>query len=143
MNKKSTVISEVSLYDGRHQGDKVREADPNGSTTVHDVNRTQRLIDRLYRDKVLDADLYDIASELRDLHEKATLIPSVKAADVSRPIGSGGEGEINSGAWGALMVRLKKLRPGNKKAVINYCFFDQPLGELKDLISGLETLRDR
>lgn len=140
-SKESVVIGRVRLNEGRDDGDMVREADPRGGVTVHNVNKTQRLIDRMHRFEVIDDRQYDAASYLRDLYEKATLLPPPTALDHSKPLGGGAAPEVMEGLWEAYSQQVRCLK-NEKDIVINVVLHDKPTNNINKLRRALDALGD-
>jgi len=138
--KKSVVIGRVRLNEGRDDGDMVRESDPKGSVTVHNVNKTQRLIDRLHRFEEIDDRQYDAATYLRDLHERATLLPQPRAHDLTKRHRGGSEGDTQEGLWEAYLQNVRALVAPSM--VISVVVHDEWRGTIRDLRYNLDRLAD-
>lgn len=48
MSAKTEMLSVVPVNEGRDEGELMRDVAPNGETVQHQVNRTQRMIDKVY-----------------------------------------------------------------------------------------------
>ena len=78
------VMERCTLYEGRADGDRVVDSDPDGSRVVHEVNRTQRRVDALYRAGALTDEQYLAAELYRDRWEKARLVAGCKSAALEK-----------------------------------------------------------
>lgn len=137
--RETTTISSVKI-NRRDEGDMVREADPKGRVTVHNINKTQRLIDRLHRERLLDDDVYDCATILRDMYERASLLPQPRAADLSRVMGEGAEAMVDASAWHAYDTQIKSVPLKFRSVVIAVICFDEPR-DLDELRAGLRYIQ--
>lgn len=64
------VLGPVPLNGGRDEGEMIRESGEDGGTVYHAINRTQRLADRMYHRKLIDATEHQAACALRDAYER-------------------------------------------------------------------------
>ena len=110
MKKRTAILGQIPINDGRDDGDWVEASDPNtGVRVVHAVNRTQRLYDRLHRKGIIN-DLHHQAAEIfRNTWEAGTLLRQPMARDVGHPLGDGGEREYNSRAWSDHRLACEEL----------------------------------
>ena len=90
------VLGTMTVYDGQHRAERVREASPTGGVVEHLRVVTQTYIDRLHADLKLTDDERDAGQTLRDDHYAAGLfVASMAVADPEKPIVGGGGANID------------------------------------------------
>lgn len=125
----TTIIATGSIHGGRDEADLVRDSDPRGDTVVYQVNRTQRMIDRLFREKSLTPIQYDAASRLRDAWEHAGLdMPKMQAVDPGRPqVGAAAPRDLvqDEAAWQRYTHALQRLTRDDRRLVVTVIIHDE------------------
>lgn len=129
MTRQRMVLSRVAINNGHDDADLVIEHDPLGEPVVHTVNKTQRQIDRLRRDRVIDADQYRAGVKLRDTWEKVGLgIGRPRARDWLQPIGQQHQPSCvvnNEAAWRRYCHALNRLSFAERRAALAVVIHDQ------------------
>lgn len=129
MARQRMVLSRLAINNGHDDADLVIEFDPVGEPVVHTVNRTQLQIDRLRRDRVIDADQYRAGLKLRDTWERVGLgIGRPRARDWMQPIGQQFQPACvvsNEAAWRRYCHALNKLSVEEKRLTLAVVIHDQ------------------
>ena len=89
--KQTEISHRVRVNNGKVVVRLIREADPDGVVTEHQVTMTNRLVDLLQDSGVIDSIQHQAATILRDLYERSKLsFGRLGASDPGRPFTSGG-----------------------------------------------------
>jgi hypothetical protein len=122
--RKSEVLRSETINGGRDRADLVRDSDTRGNVVVYQVNKTQRMADRLYDQGKLDPKQYDAANQLRDLWE-------ISGISVAR-VGAAAWGRVSGGDHAHI---------GNDEAMARYTLAMRQMGRdrtrlLQDVVIG-------
>lgn len=136
-------LGNVSLYDGRAQGRLVREADPDGNTTVHMRNDTQREIDRLYHKGQISFDQHTAGTIIRDQWDAAGLGPSRVSAVNLDMLSTGRPGISDYVAWESYSMAMKQIHRTHRQIISDVVIHDMDLQAWgrRWRCAGLETLK--
>jgi hypothetical protein len=88
----SVFNPKTGLAEGRHTARLIREADPNGAVTEHQMVLTGRVVDALFGDRAINQIQHQAATRLRDLYERSGLaMGETQASDPRRTLVSGNQ----------------------------------------------------
>jgi len=107
---KPQVIRSEIVNNGRDRADVVRAAGPDGTVAVFAINRTQRMVDRLFDRGAIDGRQYGAATRLRDLWERARLVTAdLGAHDLYRISGGEREWVGDEAAFRRYMLAMRQM----------------------------------
>jgi hypothetical protein len=125
MKDKRQVLRSEAINNGHDRADVVRGAGPDGTVAVFAMNRTQRMVDRLFDRGMIDGRQYSAANQLRDLWEQAGLcMADLSAGSLDRVSGSTHEWVGDDTAFRRYTLAMRQMGRDGRKILFDVVISD-------------------